>query len=194
MTSVTRFRKKTITLALMLAIATPILTACVPPPVLDEFRHVAQHLLHPDATTSTPTPTTTDRIYRGNTDFGDLKVGDCVNDLAALDYTILVGLDVVGCDTPHDSEIYAIPTLAGSSTYPGGDAVQSLADDACHAAFEPYVGIAVESSDLDYDYYTPTETGWNNDGDRTATCVVFHDGTQTTGSVKDTAETSVTSS
>lgn len=192
MTSALSRRLKTAALALFLAIATPALTACVPPPVIDEFRHVAQHLLHPSQ--ATPAPTSTDRVYHGNTAFGDLEVGDCVNDLAALDYTVIVGLDVVSCETPHDSEIYAIPTLTGPSTYPGADAVQTLADDACHAAFTPYVGIAVESSDLDYDYYTPTESGWNHDDDHTTTCVVFHDDSQTTGSVKGTAETSVTSS
>ncbi len=184
---------RAIAVAVVLAVATPALTACVPPPVLDEFRRVAQHLLNKDqSTTATPAPT--DRVYRGNTGFGDLKVGDCLNDLAALDYTVILGLDVVSCASPHDSEIYALPTLASSSTYPGDDAIQSLADDACHSAFKPYVGIDVESSDLDYDFYTPTESGWTQDGDRTATCVVFHDNAQTTGSVKGTAETSVTSS
>lgn len=193
MTSVARRRLKRATLALLLAAATPALTACVPPPVLDEFRHVAQHMLHPGSSASTPRPTSTDRVYRGNTDFGDLKVGDCVNDLAALDYTVIVGLDVVSCDSPHDSEIYAIPTLSAASTYPGNDAVQTLADDACNAAFRLYVGIDVAKSDLDYDFYTPTESGWNNN-DKTATCVVFHDDAKTTGSVKGTAETSGTSS
>jgi hypothetical protein len=193
-TSATRRRWRTLAVVLMLAIATPALTACVPPPVLDEFRRVAQHLLHPESSTATPAPTSTDRVYRGNTNFADLQVGDCVNDLAALDYTVILGLDVVSCDTPHDSEIYAIPMLSPASAYPGDDAVHRLADDACHAAFEPYVGITVERSDLDYDYYTPTKSGWNNDDDRTAMCVVFHDDDQTTGSVKGTAETSVTSS
>ncbi len=192
MKTATRRRLRPVVFALILAVATPALTACVPPPVVDEFRRVAQHFLSKDQ--STPTPTPTDRVYRGNTDFVDLKVGDCVNDLVALDYPVILGLDVVDCASAHDSEIYALPTLSGSSTYPGDDAVQTLADDACHTAFAPYVGIAVESSDLDYDYYTPTESGWTSDGDRTATCVVFHDDAQTTGSVKGTAETSVTSS
>jgi hypothetical protein len=188
----TRRRLRPIILTLVLAIATPALTACVPQPALDEFRRVAQHFLGKDQ--STPTPTSTDRVYRGNTDFADLKVGDCVDDLVALDYTVILGLNVVSCASAHDSEIYALPALSGPATYPGDDAIKTLADDACHAAFAPYVGIPVENSDLDYDYYTPTETGWNRDGDRTATCVVFHDDVQTTGSVKGTAETSTSSS
>lgn len=183
---------RAIAVAVVLAVATPALSGCVSPPVLDEFRQVAQHLLKKDQSTATPSPT--DRVYRGNTGFGELKVGDCVNDLAALDYTVILGLDVVSCTPPHDSEISAIPTLAGSATFPGDDAVTSLADKACHAAFTLYVGIDVASSDLDYDFYTPTETGWTHDDDRAATCVVFHDNAQTAGSVKGTAETSVTSS
>lgn len=194
MTSGAIRRLKTVALALLLVVATPALSACVTPPVLNEFRHVAQHLLRPGAATSAPRPTSTDSVYRGNTDFRKLKVGECVDDLVALDYTVVVGLDVVSCATPHDSEIYAIPSLAASSTYPGDKAVQSLAENACHAAFAPYVGIDVESSDLNFDFYAPTRSGWASDDDRTATCVVFHDNAQTTGSVKGTAETSVTTS
>jgi hypothetical protein len=187
-----RRRLKAATFALVLAVAAPALTACVPSPVLDEFRRVAQHLLTKPQSTSTSA--STDKVYNGNTNFADLKVGDCVDDLAALDYTVILGLNVVSCDTPHDSEIYATPTLPGSSAYPGDKAIQNLADDACHAAFAPYVGIAAEKSSLDYDYYTPTKTGWTADGDRSVTCVVFHDQAQTTGTVKGTAEADVTTS
>lgn len=190
-----RPRRSAILVGLMLALAAPTLTACVPPPVLDEFRHAAENFLHRNDPTSPPTaapnaqptPAPTSGAFVGNTSFADLKIGDCVDDLKALDYSIIEGLDVVPCASPHDSEIYAIPSLVGPSPYPGDDAVRKIADDACYAAFTDYVGIRFEDSALDYDFYSPSKGGWN-DNERDATCVVFHDDRQTTGSVKGTAE------
>lgn len=54
------------------------------------------------------------------------------------------------------------------------------ADDLCFESFESYVGAAYEESELDFNYYVPTEDSWAA-GDRVVTCVLLdYDGEQLT--------------
>jgi hypothetical protein len=70
-------------------------------------------------------------------------------------------LPVVPCGQAHDLEIYAIRKLGGGR-WPGNDAVQNLAEKACRAAFQTYVGVAYDESTLEIGWYTPTAAGWGS--------------------------------
>jgi hypothetical protein len=170
-------RRAAVLCAVVFALVAPTLSGCIVQP--QDVQHALDKLQQKSATRSD--------TYTGNTTFADLRIGNCVDDLAALDYSTILGLDVVDCAQPHDSEVYALPELTGT-TYPSDADLTQQADDACYAAFAAYAGVNYEESALDYDYYTPTKQGWLQDHDRVVTCVVFHPDNQTTGSIKGSAE------
>lgn len=76
----------------------------------------------------------------------------------------------VACDDGHDEEVFEVRTL-GAGGWPGSRAVANRADDACYGTFASYVGSSYESSDLEYDYYAPTEGEWLA-GEHRVVCVV----------------------
>jgi hypothetical protein len=92
------------------------------------------------------------------------------------------GLDVTDCTTAHDLEVYFSPTLP-DPVWPGTGDVANAADTLCEEAFEGYVGTSYNSSDLDYDFYAPTESDWDAGKHRIA-CVITPSGDSLTGSVK----------
>jgi hypothetical protein len=62
------------------------------------------------------------------------------------------------------------PQLAGQRrTCP---ASADLVEGKCRAAFERYVGVAYDESDLDLDFWTADEEGWSS-GVRTLVCFVY---------------------
>lgn len=110
----------------------------------------------------------------GNTYVEDLAVGDCLNDEeVSLDETVteVATLDVVECDSPHDSEVFGFAEF-DDGDYPSDSALDDAAWEGCMKLFEPYVGRSYESSSLDISFYVPTLESWKY-GDRTATCVLY---------------------
>ncbi|OWY63040.1 hypothetical protein B7486_55230 [cyanobacterium TDX16] len=107
----------------------------------------------------------------------ELEVGTCFDDPAfAAEGTATVSETTeVQCFDPHDAEVYAIVryTQDEQDPYPGEDAAQEYADDQCFDRFEDFVGVPYEESALDIATLWPTEDSWD-DGDREATCAVFH--------------------
>jgi len=77
---------------------------------------------------------------------------------------------VVPCSTPHDEEVFWVTSL-DEGDYPGGTSLDDEADGVCVQHFRTYVGKPVEESDLDYDYYTPTESEWAA-GEHRVICVI----------------------
>lgn len=75
------------------------------------------------------------------------------------------------CAAPHDGEVYLV-ALLGDVDWPGQDAVDARADDACYSAFEPYVGRDYVSSAYDYGWFGPDAVEWSA-GQRHAVCVVL---------------------
>jgi len=92
------------------------------------------------------------------------------------------GLNATDCSTPHDLEVYFSPTLP-DPVWPGKGDVANAADALCNEAFAGYVGTSVDSSDLGYDFYAPTESDWRAGKHRIA-CVITPSGDSLTGSVK----------
>ncbi|GMA24660.1 hypothetical protein GCM10025864_24190 [Luteimicrobium album] len=115
----------------------------------------------------------------GDTDVYSLRVGDCLLsdsgdfDSTATASTAVDSVPVTPCSDPHDAEIYA-ETMLPAGEYPGDDAVGEQADDFCDAQFTALTGLDYEDApSLDFSEYTPTEDGWNGDGDRLVQCVLL---------------------
>ena len=113
-------------------------------------------------------------VEAGNVGAFDIRVGDCFNDTSAS----LSGADEVAsvpavpCADNHDNEVYAVFNISGDS-YPGEDAVDSMAFDGCLDRFAPFVGRAYETSALDFFAMYPTRESWNQLGDREIVCAVY---------------------
>ncbi|KRC63129.1 hypothetical protein ASE14_04985 [Agromyces sp. Root81] len=123
--------------------------------------------------------TTQEIIEEGDADVFALKVGDCMNEVTE---ELVSEVPVVPCDQPHDEEIYFDLTLEGD-TYPGDDVIQTQADEACLAQFEPFVGLAYDSSALGMYAYRPSEDSWDQMGDRVVSCVIYDPAGQVTGTL-----------
>ena len=115
----------------------------------------------------------------GDGDVYSLHVGDCLLadpgdfDSTATEDTSVDAVPVTPCSDPHDAEIYA-ETMLPAGKYPGDDAVGEQADDYCDAQFTALTGLSYEhATSLDFSEYTPTEDGWNADGDRLVQCVLL---------------------
>lgn len=80
----------------------------------------------------------------------------------------------VPCDGPHTVEVAAVlehPLEAGSR-FPGREAVDGFATEACLERFEAYVGTPYEASLLDVAIVAPDEAGWDA-GDRRIACLLY---------------------
>jgi hypothetical protein len=88
----------------------------------------------------------------------------------------------IDCAAEHDAEVYALVSLP-EGPWPGEEAVDAAADEACRSEFEAYVGAAYDDSALYFLYYSPTQDGWAT-GDREVICLVFDPEGPLTGSVR----------
>ena len=104
--------------------------------------------------------------------FEELEVGDCLPLVEYTDDDVIFDLPVVPCEQPHTDEIYLIFDVEDGE-FPGDDALGVTASDGCLAAFESYVGVSYDVSELDYYYYQPTKSSWNHASDRTVQCILF---------------------
>ena len=114
-----------------------------------------------------PTRTSTPLAVPRPVPLADVAVGDCLVDLGEAgedDLPPLRGVvpDPVGraqevpCPAPHLYEAYAVVRLPGVPVGTGFFDVD-VADEACYAAFSPYVDEAWEVSDLDYAALRPSD-------------------------------------
>ena len=118
------------------------------------------------------------------TAWDDLNVGDCIVETDWDSQLDGGGVEVVGCDTEHTDELFAV-VVHEDDSFPGGEELLSLADEACHEAFEGYVGASYEESGYDISYTAPSEQTWSV-GDRESLCFLFDlEGELLTGSAKD---------
>ncbi len=115
-------------------------------------------------------------------DVFSIKVGDCIGSFG--DGEEVEEIPVVPCDEPHDQEVYARYEVPEADEYPGLETVQSMGDEQCAAEFATFVGLDYDESELYLSYLTPTEDSWAQ-GDREILCVIYEDGAQTTGTLKD---------
>nr|WP_256429315.1 septum formation family protein [Frigoribacterium sp. CFBP 13729] len=120
-----------------------------------------------------------------DTGIEELTVGDCFSFGAAdasADQVSMV--DLRSCDEDHQNEVFLQDELSGTAAYPGDDETAVEADDLCYGAFEGYVGLPWEESEVDYLYLTPTEESWS-EGDHSVLCYVYLYGDTSPGSLQD---------
>ena len=102
---------------------------------------------------------------------GQFLVGDCFNDTA---HGTPEGGEITraDCASPHDAEVYALPTLPGAAgaPYPGDEQITRQGDQQCVDQFAPYVGIDYLDSMWDYAYFAPIEETWRKFDDRVIVC------------------------
>jgi hypothetical protein len=104
-----------------------------------------------------------------------IRVGDCFDDTSASfaeGVTEVTSLPAVPCNEPHDNEVFAVFDIQQSS-FPQGDAMESIAYDTCLDRFESFVGRDYETSALDVLSLYPTEASWTQQGDREVVCAVY---------------------
>jgi hypothetical protein len=116
-----------------------------------------------------------------------VDVGTCFNDAGdegAFDYTDFA---VVGCDEPHDNEVYHLFDAPGGDAYPGNDQIAEVTRNGCLEAFEAYVGAPYTESVLAILPIPPSETSWEG-GDREVVCALYDTGREELiGSVRGSA-------
>lgn len=104
----------------------------------------------------------------------DLKVGDCFN----MPEEVFTGaqpagqVEQVDCQHSHNSQVVGIKKLSGSP-YPGEKQLYDLALKECAREFESFVGTSYRDSKWDLYPLSPTETTWQDEGERKLTCVAL---------------------
>ena len=94
-----------------------------------------------------------------------LRAGECVNSSSnGLSVTIL------SCATPHEAEVFATFSLAGSA-WPGSAAVQQQASSGCTNRIAGYLNPQLLNAGLTQEYVYPDQQAWKA-GVRTVVCEV----------------------
>lgn len=110
------------------------------------------------------------------------RVGDCFDDPGALDPDDPI--PTVACDEPHDHEVFHTFEYAQADGPPPEDIAIERTNDECIPAFEAFVGVPFEESELGFYPLEPTDRQWRN-GERTVRCAILTmDGSKLTGSVR----------
>jgi len=99
----------------------------------------------------------------------DLKTGDCVKD--ASESELPTWVKRVRCDRPHYGEAFAVLTLSGTPTYPGGEALRARGDE-CGPTFFDYAPNSPEGPTFRVAVAYPTADRWAN-GERSVVCVAM---------------------
>jgi Septum formation len=101
----------------------------------------------------------------------DLRAGDCfdLKDPSAEEIGDVTGIP---CTAEHEYETFFIGTMP-EGPFPNDDGFIAWLDGNCRPAFETYVGMAYENSELDIFWLQPTSEAWN-DGDRSIQCALYH--------------------
>lgn len=118
-----------------------------------------------------------------------LQVGDCFDQPPDGN---IAEVAAVPCADPHDNEVFATFDMEGGddAAYPGDEAVTTAAQECIGDTFTEYVGITYNESRFGVFPITPTQDTWESDlNDREIICTANTvDGTQITGTIKDTGE------
>lgn len=114
-----------------------------------------------------------------------LTPGDCFDNptIAAAD-DAKADLPRANCTLEHDNEVFSRLELDGAK-YPGEEAAEQSATDACLSEFESFIGVSVEAAGtLAYDTFQPSGHTWAL-GDREILCFAFDTAGKTAYSLKD---------
>lgn len=107
----------------------------------------------------------------GDMKLSDLRVGDCFDDKDPA-AELIEDVKAAPCTQEHEYEMFLISSMTAGS-YPSDTEFSSYIENECLPAFETYVGLAYEESELDVFYVVPSKDSWN-DGDRAVRCAVYH--------------------
>ncbi|HEX5014252.1 MAG TPA: septum formation family protein [Candidatus Limnocylindrales bacterium] len=107
----------------------------------------------------------------GNLDVLDLRVGDCF-DLKDPEAEEIGEVTALPCTSEHEYEMYFIGSMP-SGVFPTDDGFGAWLDANCLPAFEEYVGMSYDDSELEIFWLAPSEEAWN-DGDRSIQCALEH--------------------
>ncbi|MGF1668764.1 MAG: septum formation family protein [Acidimicrobiia bacterium] len=105
----------------------------------------------------------------------EMEVGMCFN--GSIDGSTTV--ETVECTEPHESEVYALFDYTETDVYPGETAMAEYASDVCLPAFEGYVGVSYEESEIYASTGYPSVDTWD-DGDREIVCSLNDEAVGTT--------------
>lgn len=114
-------------------------------------------------------------------DVFSITVGDCINsaDLG----TEVETVPTVPCDEPHDTEIFASTKLPDGE-FPGDDAIMEMANEYCLPAFETFIGLDYDSSEIYYQPLTPSQLSWDEADDREVLCMAVDEAGGLTGTLE----------
>lgn len=96
----------------------------------------------------------------------ELEVGECFDYYG--ERFISAAVDVYDCDVFHDAEVVAIVPIEGP--HPGMPVLKQQARDECLAAFADYTGETWEQSPLDYLYFLPSSSEFDEAANRRIVC------------------------
>ncbi|NLT25481.1 MAG: hypothetical protein GXX90_02295 [Microbacteriaceae bacterium] len=121
----------------------------------------------------------------------DIKVGDCIANDDGSDPMATEVYDVatVPCSQPHAYEVFHEFEMPDQADYPGDEPITDAAIEGCFGpAFEDFVGVPYETSQLYVVWYSPTAGSWDV-GDRLISCLILEPeaedgGNPTTGSLQ----------
>ena len=103
----------------------------------------------------------------------EVRVGDCFDDPEVDDDGFVTDVRLRACDEPHDNEAFFVFDLEGDA-FPGTKEVETTSNERCVAAFEGYVGIPFDDSELNAGaMFFPDKISWE-DGDREVLCSLWH--------------------
>ncbi|MDH4170419.1 MAG: septum formation family protein [Acidimicrobiia bacterium] len=95
----------------------------------------------------------------------DVHLGECINRYEWSENDNRVDLTtIVSCEGAHDREVFFetdFPAEAGAP-YPGRDPIEEFARTTCYGAFESFVGVAFEVSDLEITFTVPPEENFTD--------------------------------
>ena len=95
----------------------------------------------------------------------EVEQGACIQGFEDINSPV----DVVTCETPHNSQLVATAQYEGTDTYPGSEALAARADETCNAV--EYSDAAATLPDIRLEKAIPTEDSWRQ-GDRRVDCFV----------------------
>jgi len=111
----------------------------------------------------------------------DLEEGDCWNGNPPSDETV----EVVACTEPHDSETYAVVAHPDEGDeFPGDGDLDEFSANECTDAFEPYIGVPPDDSELQPARLWPDRNDWEDGVARVYCYVSGPDGEELEGSIE----------
>lgn len=127
----------------------------------------------------TPKPVVPTELAAGDCVFlripGSTDVASDVSPVATTtrQLTLVASSEAASCSLSHSHEISTTVALPDTEQYPGWAALAESGQDGCDAAFEPFVGRALDDSRYGTAIWVPPADAWDA-GDRDGICVVFN--------------------